>query len=95
MTAKSTASHTPKKTDLPVGSDYKEGREPRPGKPLVDKAPPEACAIRPFAVKFRGQPPVEGELQGTLEHCRVIASKYHRTFGDLIEWVQVEGEPVI
>lgn len=81
-------------TDVPAGSEYTEERETRPGKPAYDKAPPEACAIRPVTVKLIGMMPWTGEIQGNLEHVKVIAGKYRTFFGPLCEWIEVEGERV-
>lgn len=81
-------------SDLPVGAEHEEKRQPRAGRKAHDKAPPEACAIRPIAVKFLGLPVIEGEIQGTLDHVKLVAGKYHRTFPGVIEWVEVEGERI-
>ena len=80
--------------DWPVGHDYQEDRESRAGRPAFEKAPPDACAIRPFVLKLVGIPPIRGELQGTLSHTREIAAKYAATFHSLFEWAAVEGDRI-
>lgn len=81
-------------TDVPAGSEYTEERETRPGKPAYDKAPPEACAIRPVTIKLVGMPPWTGEIQGTRSHVEQVAGKYRNFFHSLCEWIEVEGERV-
>ena len=83
--------HVKESKDLPAGSDYQDKRKERPGRKAYEKAPPEACAIRPMTIKLVGMEPQEGEVQGTLEHVLVIANKYRTFFHGVIEWIEVEG----